>query len=668
MKFSQILLEYDRTITIKNFTNSLLTRAKSDTAFMDSMTGESNQTLINKLMTELENMDPTPNKQWVIWIIRQYIKNSFRIEDSIRIFEILSEFKMLKSSIKKAGFSVDLNQYNWRTLNVLLNEMNKDVSNSKEISTNFQYINDMDILSKNAYGILVVPKTKEASIELGKGTRWCTSAINNNMFDYYNADGPLYIWIDKSGDKYQFHFESNQYMDSSDISLPDYYPDKFLFFVTSHPVLSKLFNEKISDTRNTDNYRLIQLLIGYNVPIPMIEPHILEYGDNFISEYAWKNLNKRWPEGEARLFANINKSIDDYKNINSLKQYYTDVYMRFTKNKEWPEYEKAIMPSTNTLMGYIILNKENLLVLSRLLISVIDEEYTTIAIRILEYMSTLSKITRIPDLEKLLEKHADHSQMLEYMRIISKNDSSLNDGWDKFETSILKSSDKNIVNTIIHYVMTYRKNRWPEGEKIILEKGSPHNIFKYSFEVIKHRWPEGEEVILNYVKKYNNRVSSWGLTKDSQGYIYEYIKYLIKGRWKDIEPYLVVAFHDDIVIRYATDIANGRVEGIETSLLSKKDTNYDLAVRYTKDVINQKKAKKADLIRWKELEDLMIKNSAFNSLMIYFMKIINFGYTQGNFKRWKELENLIVNQNSNNTIINQYKSLYSDWIGDANDK
>ena len=56
--------------------------------------------------------------------------------------------------------------------------------------------------------IVIVPKTKEAAIYYGKGTRWCTAATEStNLFDSYNSRGPLYININKeTGEKYQFHF------------------------------------------------------------------------------------------------------------------------------------------------------------------------------------------------------------------------------------------------------------------------------------------------------------------------------------------------------------------------------------------------------------------------------------------------------------------------------
>jgi hypothetical protein len=69
-------------------------------------------------------------------------------------------------------------------------------------------------------------------LEPSKGeTRWCTSSPGLNWFDRYIKDGPLYVvipnkWEGKRGEssglpaeRYQFHFQSNQFMDVHDHSV-----------------------------------------------------------------------------------------------------------------------------------------------------------------------------------------------------------------------------------------------------------------------------------------------------------------------------------------------------------------------------------------------------------------------------------------------------------------
>ena len=65
---------------------------------------------------------------------------------------------------------------------------------------------------------VIVPHTQEMACLYGKHTKWCTAAESSmNMFNYYHRQGELYININKqSGKKYQFHFESDSFMDETD--------------------------------------------------------------------------------------------------------------------------------------------------------------------------------------------------------------------------------------------------------------------------------------------------------------------------------------------------------------------------------------------------------------------------------------------------------------------
>ncbi len=65
--------------------------------------------------------------------------------------------------------------------------------------------------------VVYVPHSHAAARRGGEGTHWCTASENDYYYNYYSKDGPLYINIRKSdGAKFQFHFESDQFMDSDD--------------------------------------------------------------------------------------------------------------------------------------------------------------------------------------------------------------------------------------------------------------------------------------------------------------------------------------------------------------------------------------------------------------------------------------------------------------------
>ena len=68
---------------------------------------------------------------------------------------------------------------------------------------------------------IISPLTKESAKWWGKGTRWCTSAENNNMFWDYAKDAPLFILLMPDKQKLQLWKDDNSivFMDESDNSV-----------------------------------------------------------------------------------------------------------------------------------------------------------------------------------------------------------------------------------------------------------------------------------------------------------------------------------------------------------------------------------------------------------------------------------------------------------------
>ena len=69
---------------------------------------------------------------------------------------------------------------------------------------------------------IISPLTEDSAKWWGKGTRWCTSAEKNNMFEHYAQDAPLFILLMPNGDKLQLWiwkdelFNDIQFMDEAD--------------------------------------------------------------------------------------------------------------------------------------------------------------------------------------------------------------------------------------------------------------------------------------------------------------------------------------------------------------------------------------------------------------------------------------------------------------------
>lgn len=221
MKLSNIVMLVEgprEEYVINNMGPRLLQRAQQDAQASKD---------INQLVDQLSAIDPTNNKQYLQWIAKQYLNKLFRIEDASRIHELLVNFNQLKPRLAKK----DINQYKLHDLEQEIDNIMQGGETDNMKQSNYDNVADAEYLYKGPLGTLVVPKTEAASCELGRGTKWCTAAEKNNMFDTYHEDGNLYIWIDRSGKKYQFWFnnsedddgfeQSYQIMDARDVEVPD---------------------------------------------------------------------------------------------------------------------------------------------------------------------------------------------------------------------------------------------------------------------------------------------------------------------------------------------------------------------------------------------------------------------------------------------------------------
>ena len=174
-------------------------------------------------------MGVTGNKlALAVWMLKR-IEDGFILPEDIYKWE--EYFDIFKK--KKAQFPVkDVNQI--KTEDQIDEFVNKavELSSDSELEVPYEMLGkykDLHIGKVDGYEVFKIPQndpTKDgkefyfkASCDLGDSTQWCTAG-GRNMYNTYIKDGPLYIFIDpKTGDKYQFHYESDQYMDKNDRSV-----------------------------------------------------------------------------------------------------------------------------------------------------------------------------------------------------------------------------------------------------------------------------------------------------------------------------------------------------------------------------------------------------------------------------------------------------------------
>lgn len=129
-----------------------------------------------------------------------------------------------------------------------------------------------EIIFKDKLWVVIIPKTLESSVVFGSYTDWCTTSPNGNFFNAYNTNSDkLFINLNmKTGELYQFHFESGQFFNKNNHRI------NYIKLLNTDSNLKNLYiyilRKKVlldyKNNKNSLNYNLIKVLkeIDDNMP------------------------------------------------------------------------------------------------------------------------------------------------------------------------------------------------------------------------------------------------------------------------------------------------------------------------------------------------------------------------------------------------------------------
>jgi hypothetical protein len=214
MRAIEFLVEYNRAKTEQNLGAALHKKMLADETVQrifgdDPVEVIDPDVLVNFGIQRFEEADPTPNKQYVQWIARTYLKDpNSQLEDVLDgyLWQYLTRFNKLVQRKKIPSPRNDINGYtNFADfMNVMDEYPDPDKAELKDKGSAFTLYDDENFR-------VIVPQDEPASCYYGQGSRWCTSGTKgNNMFKYYNSIAPILIVLPKKpkypGEKYQLHF------------------------------------------------------------------------------------------------------------------------------------------------------------------------------------------------------------------------------------------------------------------------------------------------------------------------------------------------------------------------------------------------------------------------------------------------------------------------------
>lgn len=178
-----------------------------------------------KQFNKLIQADPTENKQYLNWLVNIYLSGNLPEEDIYKIPDTLKLFSKNKEKLPIDQRNINSFTNIGSLYGVVLKYDSPDEISASEKEKLVKLEGAEQVYDSPEWKI-IIPKTEAAACLYGKNTKWCTASEGHSQFNYYNKQGPLYILIDKrikddrnKMKKLQFHFESNQFMDSTDVQI-----------------------------------------------------------------------------------------------------------------------------------------------------------------------------------------------------------------------------------------------------------------------------------------------------------------------------------------------------------------------------------------------------------------------------------------------------------------
>jgi len=158
-----------------------------------------------QLLNALIETDPTNNKIYAQWLIYQFIRDPLLVYHHLqKIHDVLVIFDKFKHKLPESDI------FRYKNISSFIDtvehiDVNAPASNKQE-KRQAKDIGLEKILNDAKY-IVAKVLNEQAAVLVGKGTKWCVSALENNEFSNYSARGDLYFIYNKTtNEKYMLFF------------------------------------------------------------------------------------------------------------------------------------------------------------------------------------------------------------------------------------------------------------------------------------------------------------------------------------------------------------------------------------------------------------------------------------------------------------------------------
>ena len=169
-----------------------------------------NNDIINKLLqsdpTNKDKSDTDKVGSYTDWIVSRYLKDR-QFNDFTKLYSQLEQYDKSKHKIPDKQLQ-NIGQF--KTLNDLITFVNNNQDKLNVAPTEFIIEEKKDYCTfYSKQFIIQVPYTTKQSIELGSGTKWCTSQKTNNIFSSYYHKGLLFYITNKTKQQEKYNLYLN---------------------------------------------------------------------------------------------------------------------------------------------------------------------------------------------------------------------------------------------------------------------------------------------------------------------------------------------------------------------------------------------------------------------------------------------------------------------------
>ena len=254
MRAEEFLLEYSREITAQRLGDQVLnTFRREGSGRIRRVLGrdlgpqDSENDTIEALIRMLEQADPSPNKQYMPWLARTYIKGETFFEDVLtQVREYLEKFYALTRRKKIPAPRNDILGYsNFGDFMSVMDEYpDPEAPELKDKGQAEEIYQDQQIR-------VIMPYDQAAACYYGQVTRWCTAKTRGvNYFASYAEDTPLVIIMPVqpayAGERYQlwFNYSVDGVPVRNEDELMDFYQRGGKDYLINNEEFGQFMNEK----------------------------------------------------------------------------------------------------------------------------------------------------------------------------------------------------------------------------------------------------------------------------------------------------------------------------------------------------------------------------------------------------------------------------------------